>query len=48
MPRTLGITWYCISTLRNVVRTDVFVPKAEVVDVDLQDKDVASHVKDVE
>ena len=41
MLRTLGMTWQRISTLRNVVRTDVFVPKVEVVDVDL-------HVKDVE
>ena len=30
------------------MRTDVFVPKVEVVDVDLQDEDVVSHVKDVE
>ena len=30
------------------MRTNVFVPKVEVVDVDLQDKDVESHVKDVE
>ena len=30
------------------MRIDVFVPKAEVVDVDLQDEDVASHVKDVD
>ena len=30
------------------MRTDVFVPKVEVVDVDLQDEDVESHVKDVE
>ena len=30
------------------MRTNVFVPKVEVVDVDLQDEDVESHVKDVE
>ena len=30
------------------MRTNVFVPKVEVVDVDLQDEDVESHVRDVE
>ena len=48
MLRTLGMTWQRISTLRNIVRIDVLVPRTEVMDVDLQDEDEELCVKDVE